>query len=69
MFSYIPTGNLTERSAYCKDIFVGMNSPILSFSQMDNGIKLTLDPKSHKALSITIFPSMHGMENYLGLSI
>jgi len=31
---------------------------------MDNGIKLTLSPKSHMALSIVLDPMTHGMEEF-----
>ena len=64
MFSSIPTGNLTDLSASCKDILVGLMSPSLSFSQIDKGIRLTLSPKSHRSLSMTDFPIQMVWRNY-----
>ena len=61
-----PTRNLTDLSANCRDILVGLMSPSLSFSQIDKGIRLTLAPKSHRALSMTDFPITHGMEKLPG---
>jgi len=39
--------------------------PIPNLSLMDNGIKLTISPKSHMAFSIVSYPMTHGMENSL----
>ena len=38
--------------------------PSSNFPHTERGIKLTLDPKSHKAQSVGKFPIRHGIENY-----
>jgi len=40
--------------------------PIPNLSRRDNGIKMTLSPKSHMALSIVSDPMTHGMEKFSG---
>ncbi|KAJ9168611.1 hypothetical protein P3X46_020111 [Hevea brasiliensis] len=58
----MPTGYFTDRSASCNEIVVGLSSPISCFLHIDKGIKLTLAPRSHRALSIFMLPIRQGME-------
>ena len=64
--SIIPKGYRTDLSANCKVILVGFRSPIPILSNRDLGIRLTLAPKSHKALSIDSSPITHGIEKLPG---
>ena len=65
-FYNIPKGNFTYQSANYTDILVGLSSRLLSFLQIDNGIKLILAPESHCALSMTNFLITQGMEKLPG---
>jgi len=59
-------GYLTHLSASCKEIVVGFISPIYSLLQMEIGMRLTLAPRSHKALLIVTSPTEQGMEKLPG---
>ena len=50
-----------ERSASCREILVGIGSPIFSFLHKDKGIIVTLAPRSQSALLIENFPTTHGI--------
>jgi len=47
--SKIPIWYFTERSTNCKEMVISLISPSSHFLHIERGIKLALDPKSHKA--------------------
>jgi len=49
------TRYFTEQSTNCKEMIVCLIFPKSNFSHKERGIKLTLNPKSHKARSIDTF--------------
>ncbi|KAJ0536392.1 hypothetical protein HanIR_Chr09g0441091 [Helianthus annuus] len=56
-----PCGNLTDRSASCMLIFVGLVVPKPSLLNIDEGMRLMLAPKSAKALRTGDSPIEHGI--------
>ena len=57
----IPRGCVNDLSTNFKVTVVGCASPNFSFLKIDQGIRLMLAPRSHKALSKTAFPIAHGI--------
>jgi len=60
--SKIPTEYFIEWSTNYREMVVGLISPKSNFSHKERGIKLTLDPKSHKARLIDTFPNRQRIE-------
>ena len=56
-FLIMPLGYLRDLSASCRVRVVGLASPRSSFLNMDRGIKLMLDPRSHSAFLNVVFPT------------
>ena len=58
--STIPLGNMSVLSASYRETEMGIVSPICNFLKIEKGIKLTLTPKSHKALPKSCSPMVQG---------
>ena len=59
--SRIPRGKAIDLSAICKEIEVGVRSPMSSLLRMDEGMRLILAPRSHSAFSIMWPPIEQGI--------
>lgn len=61
--SMCPRGYFTDLSAICSMVCVELNSPIPSLLKIDDGIRLTLAPKSHSASLKWAYPMVHRIVN------